>query len=152
VALRGIRPGQGLNYVAADIAPAMLERTMAAAQRRGVADQVAPTVADVHALQFANGEFDLVVSFTGLHCFPRPKDAVNELARVTRPGGALTGSTLLSNLTMRGIPLTIAGRIAGLLGPGVSAAELPQWLTEAGFSELAIKRSGPMAYFRAIRA
>jgi SAM-dependent methyltransferase len=152
VALRGIRPGQGLNYVAADIAPAMLERTMAAARRRGVADQVAPTVADVHALQFANGEFDLVVSFTGLHCFPRPKDAVNELARVTRPGGALTGSTLLSNLTMRGIPLTIAGRIAGLLGPGVSAAELPQWLAEAGFSELAIKRSGPMAYFRAIRA
>jgi len=152
VALRGIQPGQDLHYVAADIAPAMLERTMAAARRRGVDGQVVPTVADVHALQFGDGEFDLVVSFTGLHCFPRPKDAVNELARVTRPGGALTGSTLLSNLTVRGIPLMIAGRIAGLLGPGVSAAELPLWLAEAGFSEVVIRRSGPMAYFHAVRS
>jgi SAM-dependent methyltransferase len=152
VALRSLRPGQDLRYVAADIAPAMLERTMAAARRRGVDDQVVPIEADVHALQFDDGEFDLVVSFTGLHCFPRPRDAVNELARVTRVGGALTGSTLLSDLTLRGIPLTIAGRIAGLLGPGVSAAELPQWLATAGFRDVTIKRSGPMAYFHAIRA
>jgi SAM-dependent methyltransferase len=151
VALRGVRPGQDLRYVAADIAPAMLERTMVAARQRGVADVVTPVVADVHALQFGDGEFDLVVSFTGLHCFPRPHDAVRELARVTRPGGAVTGSTLLRDLTVRGIPLMIAGRIAGLLGPGVSAAELPQWLSDAGFIDVAITQSGPMAYFHAIR-
>ena len=29
VALRGLVPGQGIEYVAADIAPTMLERTMA---------------------------------------------------------------------------------------------------------------------------
>ena len=40
VALRGLRRGQGVEYVAADIAPAMLDRTVAAAARRGVLDQV----------------------------------------------------------------------------------------------------------------
>ena len=36
VALRGLRPGQGIRYVAADIAQAMLDRTMDAARERGV--------------------------------------------------------------------------------------------------------------------
>src|SRR5947209_9529333 len=40
VALRGLRPGQGLRYVAADIAPAMLERTRHTAEASGVWDQV----------------------------------------------------------------------------------------------------------------
>jgi len=151
VALRGLRPGQGLRYVAADIAPAMLERTMDSARERGVDDQVVPALADVHELQFTDGEFDLVVSFTGLHCFPHPDDAVRELARVTRRGGALTGSTLLRDRTLRTIPVTLAGRLMGLLGPGVSASELPQWLESAGFTDVVIKRSGPMAYFRAVR-
>jgi SAM-dependent methyltransferase len=152
VALRGLRPGQGLRYVAADIAPAMLSRTMDSARKRQVADQVDAVVCDVHTMQFADGEFDLSVSFTGLHCFPRPKDAVNELARVTRPGGALTGSTLLRDFTFRGVPIKLAGRISGLLGPGVSSPELPEWLGAAGFTDVRITRSGPMAYFHAIRA
>ncbi len=40
VALRGLRQGQGVRYVAVDIAQAMLDRTFAAARDRGVADQV----------------------------------------------------------------------------------------------------------------
>lgn len=151
VALRGLRPGQGLRYVAADIAPAMLERAMRNARRRGVADQIAPTLSDVHAMQFTDGAFDLVISFTGLHCFPRPKDAVNELGRVTRRGGVLTGSTLVRDFTLRGVPIKLVGRASGLLGPGVGSAELPQWLTAAGFTDVRVTQSGPMAYFHAVR-
>ena len=152
VALRGLRPGQGVRYVAADIAPAMLERTMDSARTRRVADQVEPVVADVHDLQFADGEFDLVVSFTGLHCFPRPLDAVRELGRVTRPGGALTGSTVLRDGSLRSRPITLAGRLLDLMGPGVTTAELPRWLRDAGYIDVEIRRSGPMAYFHDIRA
>ncbi|HSU01775.1 MAG TPA: hypothetical protein VLK03_04440, partial [Nocardioides sp.] len=47
VALRGVRPGQGLDVVVADISTTMLGRASAAAERLGVADQVAPVVADV---------------------------------------------------------------------------------------------------------
>ena len=97
VALRGLRPGQGVRYVAADISQTMLDRTMAAARRRQVAAQVEPVLADVGTLPFADGEFDLVVSFTGLHCFPDPHQAVREMGRVLHPGGVLTGSALLND-------------------------------------------------------
>src|SRR5687767_2009087 len=50
VALRGVRPGQDIRYVAADIAPAMLERTREVARKRGV--EVELREADAGALPF----------------------------------------------------------------------------------------------------
>ena len=156
VALRGLRPGQGLRYVAADISQTMLDRTMAAARERGVADQVEPRIADVGALPFADGEFDLVVSFTGLHCFPDPHRAVLELGRVTHAGGVLTGSALLNTALnepggLRTAPIRQIGRLSGLLGPSATRAELHAWLAEAGFADITIEMSGAMGYFRATR-
>src|SRR5258708_24507196 len=71
VALRGLRPEQDVRYVAADIAEAMIERTARVAADRGLA-QVQYEVPGVGALPFADGEFDLILSFAGLHVFPRP--------------------------------------------------------------------------------
>lgn len=152
VALRGLRPGQGATYVAADIAPAMLDRTTAVARRRGVADQVEPRLADVGALPFPDDDFDLVVSFTGLHCFPEPRRAVTEIARVLRPGGVLTGSALLNDTGRRFDPLRRGGRAAGLLGPSCSSAELARWLAADGVPDLRIVTSGAIAYFRGVKA
>ncbi len=149
VALRGLRTGQGVRYVAADIAQAMLDRTMEAARERGVADQVEPRLADVGALPFEDGEFDLVVSFTGLHCFPDPHRAVVEMARVTRPGGVITGSALLSDTgDLRSVPVRALGRLAGLLGPSATRAEVRTWLEESGFGDVTLRTSGAIAYFR----
>jgi ubiquinone/menaquinone biosynthesis C-methylase UbiE len=156
VALRGLRPGQGVRYVAADISPTMLDRTLAAARERGVTDQVEPRVADVGDLPFDDAEFDLVVSFTGLHCFPYPHRAVLELGRVTRPGGVLTGSALLntpplSRGGLRTLPVRQVGRFSGLLGPSATRAEVRAWLAEAGFTDITLEMSGPIGYFRALR-
>ncbi|MBW8750609.1 MAG: methyltransferase domain-containing protein [Propionibacteriales bacterium] len=156
VALRGLRPGQGVRYVAADIAQAMLDRTMSAAHERGVADQVEPRLADVGALPFADGEFDLVVSFTGLHCFPDPHRAVLEMGRVTHAGGVLTGSALLntspfSHGGLRTLPLRPVGRLSGLLGPSATRDEVQTWLAEAGFGDITLEMSGAMGYFRALK-
>lgn len=151
VALRGLRPGQGVRYVAVDIAQAMLDRTMAAAVRRQVADQVQPVLGDVGRLPFADGEFDLVVSFTGLHCFPDPHAAVRELARVTTPGGVLTGSALFNDTGWRHLPLRQVGRFSGLLGPGATTGELRAWLDQAGFGDVRVELSGALGYFRAVR-
>lgn len=150
VALRGVRSGQDVRYVAADIAPAMLERTRREAERRGV--EVEPREADVGALPFADGEFDLVVSFTGLHCFPDPERAVGELARVTKPGGRLTGSALLTDSGLRFEPMRRVGRAAGLLGPSGSRADLERWLGAAGYEDVRVDRSGGMSYFTGRRA
>jgi ubiquinone/menaquinone biosynthesis C-methylase UbiE len=151
VALRGIKPGQGIRYIAADISELMLQRTMDAAAERGVADQVEPAITDVHQMQFADGEFDMVVSFTGLHCFPDPHRAVLEMGRVTRPGGVLTGSTLIRDNPLSR-PVHAVGHAAGLLGPGVYQREIHAWASEGGYEQISIAVSGFMAYFRAVRA
>ncbi len=152
VALRGLRPGQGLRYVAVDISATMLARTMALARSRQVAAQVEPVVADVGELPFADAEFDLVVSFTGLHCFPDPHRAVRELARVLQPGGVLTGSALLEDTGWRYLPVRRVGRLAGLLGPGLTGPGLQESLVEAGFEDVTLERSGAIGYFRGRRA
>lgn len=152
VALRGLRPGQGVEYVAADIARSMLDRTMAAARERGVADQVVPQVADVERLPFDTGSFDLVVSFTGLHCFPDPARAVVEMVRVLRPGGVITGSALLNDTGLRYEPLRRVGRAAGLLGPGCTGEQVTGWLAARGVEQVSLEVSGAIGYFRGVRA
>lgn len=151
VALRGLRPGQGVRYVAADIAQTMLDRTVAAARERGVADQVEARLADVGALPFGDGEFDLVVTFTGLHCFPDPHRAVLEMGRVTHAGGVLTGSALLNDTGVRTVPVRHIGRLSGLLGPSATKAEVRQWLAEAGFEDVTLEMSGAIGYFRGVK-
>ncbi len=148
VALRGLRPGQSVTYVAADIAQTMLDRTMAAARERGLEDQVEPRIADVGDLPFEDGSFDLVVSFTGLHCFPDPARAVVEMVRVLRPGGVITGSALLNDTGIRHEPIRRAGRLAGLLGPGCTGDEVVHWLAAQGVIEPTLERSGGIGYFR----
>jgi ubiquinone/menaquinone biosynthesis C-methylase UbiE len=150
VALRGVFPGQPIRYVAADIAPAMLERTRANAERRGL-DQIETAEADVEDLPFADGEFDLVVSFTGMHCFPHPEIAVKEIARVLKPGGALTGSAYLNDTGPRHNALARIGRLGGLMGPSCSRADLEEWLPKYGFGMPSITKSGGISYFHALR-
>jgi SAM-dependent methyltransferase len=151
VALRGLRPGQAVEYVAADIAQSMLDRTMDAARERGLDDQVVPRVADVGELPFEDASFDLVVSFTGLHCFPEPARAVVELVRVLRPGGVITGSAVLNDSGLRHEPLRRIGRLAGLLGPGCTGDEVMHWLAAQGCRDATLDRSGAIAYFRGVK-
>ncbi len=151
VALRGLRSGQDVRYVAADISPAMLQRTRAAARRRGVDRRVETVLADVGRLPFSDGEFDLVVSFTGLHCFPDPHQAVREMVRVLHPGGVLTGSALLEDTGVRYLPIRKVGRLAGLLGPGATTTDVRAWLEQAGLGEVTVELSGAIGYFRGVR-
>jgi ubiquinone/menaquinone biosynthesis C-methylase UbiE len=152
IALRGLRRGQGVRYVAADISDAMLERTTREAERRGVRDIVELRRADVEALPFDDGEFDVCVSFTGLHCFPHPRLAVMELGRVVRPGGRLSASALLTDAGVRYKPALAAARVSRLMGPSASGPELESWLDEAGFRDVELVRSGALGYVTARRA
>lgn len=151
VALRGLVPGQGVEYVAADIAQTMLDRTMRVAAERGVADQVQPRIADVGDLPFAADSFDLVVTFTGLHCFPDPARAVEEMARVLKPGGVLTGSAFFNDTGLRFEPIRQVGRVANVLGPGCTRHDLQDWLAAQGVADVVLETSGAIAYFRGIK-
>jgi SAM-dependent methyltransferase len=151
VALRGLRRGQGIRYVAADISPDMLERTERVARELGVDDQVELREADVERLPFRDGEFDLVQSYAGLHCFPNPRKAVLEIARVLKRGGRFTGSVFLTDRGLRYQPAIIGGRIGGVMGPSGTHADLDAWLHDAGLQDVRIKLSGAIAYFTATK-
>ncbi|GAA4111277.1 class I SAM-dependent methyltransferase [Nocardioides fonticola] len=146
VALRGLRPDQQVSYVAADLDPRMLERTLANARRRGLAHLVRAERADVGAMPFADASFDLVVSFTGLHCFPDPRQAIREMARVLKPGGRVTGSAVLEDTGLRFTALREGGRLAGLIGPGCSSTEVRAWFAEDGV-DVRVDLSGALGYF-----
>src|SRR4051794_33081434 len=150
VALRGLRPGQEIRYVAADISPEMLARTQRVADERGLS-QVEVVSADVENLPFVDGEFDLVQSFAGLHCFPNPRKAVLEIARVVKPGAKFTGSVFLTGAGLRYQPAIVGGRLSGVMGPSGTRADLDAWLHDAGLQDVQIKLSGAIAYFTATK-
>lgn len=155
VALRGLRPGARLDYVAADISQAMLDRALDVARKRGVEGQVTTAIADVGALPFEDDSFDLVVSLTGLHVFPDPQRAIQEMVRVLKPGAAISGSSLFtddfSGLERRYELVHAVGRRAHVLGPMCSSDDARRWLEEAGAGAVRLEMSGAMGYFRAIK-
>ena len=77
--------------------------------------------------------FDLVVSFTGLHCFPDPARAVVEMVRVLRPGGVITGSALLNDTGIRHEPIRRVGPAGRAARPGLHRRRgRCSWLGRAG--------------------
>lgn len=150
VALRGLRPGQWVRYVAADISPTMLDRARRRARERG-ADDVEFVEADIERLPFADGEFDLCVCFNGLHCLPRPAAAVTEVARCLKPGGRLSGDCILRGEFRRTDLWIRAMQAGGVFGEPGTRADVAGWLTAAGLRVAAFEQSGAIGYFTASR-
>lgn len=75
------------RVVGVDILPRMVERSKGRAVKMGVTDRTEFRVADAQDLPFDNGLFDAVIT-ESVTSFPKDKQqAVNEYARVIKPGG-----------------------------------------------------------------
>jgi len=77
----------GCRVMGVDISPRMVERSKERAKREKVSDRVEFRVADAQDLPFEDATFDAVIT-ESVTAFPEDKQkAVNEYARVTKPGG-----------------------------------------------------------------
>jgi SAM-dependent methyltransferase len=77
----------GCRVVGVDISEGMIERSRERAAREGVVDGTEFRIADAQDLPFEDGLFDAVIT-ESVTAFPEDKQrAVDEYARVTRPGG-----------------------------------------------------------------
>lgn len=85
VALRAAEAGA--DVVASDLTPESLAAGEREARARGL--ELDWVVADAHALPFADGEFDVVVSSFGAMFAPDHAATAAELLRVCRPGGTI---------------------------------------------------------------
>jgi SAM-dependent methyltransferase len=150
VAFRALRPEQRVRYVAVDISPGMLRRARRVAERRGLR-QIETVEADVEALPFDSGGFDLSVCFNSVHCFDDPETALQEIARCMRPGGRLVGDAAVRGAGARYDRLIDLYRRRGVFGPGGTAEDLRRWLEKAGLRQVGVERSGAVAYFEGVR-
>ena len=148
-AFRGLRPGQAVQYVAADISAYMLGQARAEAGRRGVQDAIDFVQADVTALQFPDASFDLCVTYNGLHCLPDPRAALGELSRVLRPGGTLRGTSCVRGRGPRKDAIIALSRRAGVFGNTPRTGEIEKWLTEFGLDVVTLERSVAIEFFEA---
>ena len=92
VLIVGAGTGLDLDFIAAgpiitatDLTPAMMEKLRRRASRLGLA--VDARVMDGHALEFADGSFDVVILHFIVAVIPDPVRCLRETARVLRPGG-----------------------------------------------------------------
>lgn len=151
IALGALTPERDVRYLAADISPAMIRRTEEAAAKRGLT-QVQTLEADVEQLPFADDEFDLCLSFAGLHCFPDPARAVTEIARCLKPGGRFAGTVFLVDSGPRYAALRLGARAMGVIGPSGGLHDVELWLQRAGLHAARVERLGTMARFSALKA
>jgi ubiquinone/menaquinone biosynthesis C-methylase UbiE len=149
-ALRGLRKDQQVRYVAADISLDMLARARRRASALG-RDGVEFVEADIERMPFDDNEFDMCVSFNGLHCLPDPGAAVRELVRCLRTDGRLIGDAVVRGAGWRQDLAIAAFQRAGLFGPGGSIDDLHDWLTSAGLRINFLRQSGALVYFGAVR-
>ncbi len=148
-ALRALRPDAGIRYLAVDLSPAMLDRARRRAQKRSL-DHVEVIEARAEDLPVETGSVDLFLSYWGLHCFPEPRGAVAEIARVLRHGGLLVGSTFVRCAGLRQRVMLRPHR--GDFGPMCTEEELLAWLRDAHLRPTSSARSGLYMFFEATRA
>jgi SAM-dependent methyltransferase len=149
VALRAVRAGQRVRYIGYDLSPEMLRRAGRRAKKLRL-DQVQFVEADVESLPLAGESVDLFLSYFGLHCVPDPAAAVREAARCLRLGGRLVGGTIVRG--SRPLDRLRVRPGAGAYGPVGTAADLRDWLADAGLTKIALDVRGVFAYFAAYRA
>ncbi len=109
--------GQGHRVTGADKSPQMIEAASSGAHRAKY------LVADICRLPFEDHAFDTVIAASLINLVPEPEKAISEMARVCKPGGAVSALVPKQGFTRQ--HLTELQRSLQL--SGFSAAALKAW-------------------------
>jgi ubiquinone/menaquinone biosynthesis C-methylase UbiE len=103
--------GHGYHVTAADYSEAILPRTHDNMARHGISDRVDIVRQDITKMTLPDGQFDLTLCWGVLMHIPSIVPALDELVRVTKPGGALVfaevNSMSVEALLLRGLWQTV---------------------------------------------
>lgn len=130
------------EVTAVDFVPALLEH----AAQRAAADHLSfeTRVGDAHALPFADGQFDVVLSSYGVMFAADQAQAARELTRVCRSGGRIG----LANWTPEGFIGQLFKTIGRHVPPPAGLQSPARWGTAAGLTELFGDRAADIAIAR----
>jgi ubiquinone/menaquinone biosynthesis C-methylase UbiE len=104
---------RGLHVQARDANEAMVEQARRNAAQLGSAHQLDVKVGNVYSLAFADNSFDLIVAVGVFPWLDDAELAIQEMARVTRPGGYL----LLTAANWTGLPALLDPQLNPALAP-----------------------------------
>jgi len=127
------------RVVGVDISRRMIERAEEMARREGVGDKIEFRVADAQDLPFDRDLFDAVIT-ESVAAFPEDKQrAVNEFARVTKPGGyvGLNESTWLKTPPPPDVVAWASQEVGAHVRP-LSREEWAGLLESAGLKDLGV--------------
>lgn len=88
--------GQASRVVGIDISEDSLEKARARVRRQNLQHVEKIEVGDAEALHYADASFDVVVAQYVVSAVPNPQRALDEFARVCRPGGEIIVTTRVS--------------------------------------------------------
>ena len=83
------------RVIAYDLTETMLEQVMILAQEKGITN-LETQLGDVESLPYDDHSLDAIVSRYSAHHWPNPQQALNEFARVTKPGGVFMLSDIVA--------------------------------------------------------
>ncbi len=143
-----VLPADGsVRYLGVDLSPSMIRRARKRAKDRGLVGAEF-IEADATAVPLPSASADLLLSYWGLHCFPDPRTATIELARVLKPNGRLVGSSFVRGRDSLRQRFLIRPN-TGDFGPLGTQPEIESWLVDAGLELTGTERSGPFLFFDA---
>ena len=87
---------EGNCIVGVDIAERMLKVARKRVRRYGLTNVESIEIGDAEALRFASNSFDVVVAQYVVTACPNPESALDEFARIVRPGGEIVITTRIS--------------------------------------------------------
>ena len=90
------RYSKDVRLVGVDISDSMLDKARERTRRLNLANVEQIRVMDAEAMDFATGEFDVVVAQYVVTAVPNPEKALDEFLRVLRPGGEIVITTRIS--------------------------------------------------------
>ncbi len=138
-----------------DLSQHMIAKAREKVQRDKLSHVEALKVMDAHALEFADRSFDAVSLPFVITLIPNPERALDECARVTRPGGEIVIASKLGD--GRGIQGAIEEVVAPLVHRvGWSSAfrisRIAEWAERRGdFEVKEIRRVFPNGFFKVMR-
>ena len=119
------------DVTSTDYVPSLLEAGKARADAEGITT-VKFQEADVEALPFKDGEFDVVLSTYGVMFAPNQEKSAQEMLRVCKPGGKIG----MANWTPEGFIGQLFKTIGKYVPPPAGLKSPARWGTKGGLEEM----------------
>ncbi len=144
----------GYRVTGIDLSKPMLDRAAEKIASQGLDNVLGLAVMDACRLGFRDGVFDAVVGQYMITLVPDAESALDEFARVLKPGGEIV---LVNHIGAENGPLALVERAVAPLAKRVGwrsefqLGRIRAWAETAGFAITSVKRVGFAGFFTVVR-